>query len=103
MMKDTEAVVELAKLQSRFEVIDPKRTAILRGMGAIKRSIWHVTSQELPAESGAVLCYFDLLGNTAISVEWFSTSQQDFLPIEENGNVLNTPTHWMALPKSPSK
>ena len=62
---------------------------------------WIKTEDKRPEKSGAVICFFNCLGNTATSVEWYSMSQDTFLTIEENGNVLNTPTHWMALPDAP--
>ena len=62
---------------------------------------WIKTSKTKPDKSGPVLCYFELFEIKCISVEWYSMSQDDFLPIEENGNVLNTPKYWMTLPDMP--
>ena len=62
---------------------------------------WQPTQHVLPKKSGPVLCFFDTLGNTARSVEWFSLEEKTFLPMEDNGNVLNTPIYWMELPNNP--
>lgn len=62
---------------------------------------WIETLKQLPSKSCAVLCFFKMHSCEVMSVEWYSLDQNDFLPLEENGNVLNTPTHWMYLPEKP--
>ena len=62
---------------------------------------WQQTEYYTPKESGEVLCFFETLGNEAISVEWYCAQEKCFLPIDDNGNVLNTPKYWMRLPNKP--
>lgn len=62
---------------------------------------WINTKESLPDKSCAILCLFKLYEIKAMSVEWYSVDQMAFLPLEDNGNVLNTPTHWMHLPELP--
>ncbi len=62
---------------------------------------WIDTLEQVPSKSCAVLCFLKIHDCEAMSVEWYSVDQAAFLPLEENGDVLNTPTHWMYLPEKP--
>jgi len=62
---------------------------------------WIETLKAVPSKSCEILCFFSTCSCEAISVEWYSVDECAFLPLVDDGNVLNTPTHWMYLPEKP--
>jgi len=64
---------------------------------------WINVQTRLPDQSGEVLLYFKNMGLTCISVEWYSASKDEFLPVNDSVKKLNIPTHWMPIPKPPTE
>ena len=97
-MNNEKAVTELAKLQSRFDIGDPKRRAIIRGMSAIKKTTWISVKDKLPEKGSDVLVKVDK-PYLAVSVARYWNATGRWLSASKDVITGDEVTHWVNLPE----